>query len=75
MDQLCKNVQNETWHDVYKTNDTQEAYNLFYNKLYNISQNIIPLKRYKNNERGKIPWITKGILISRKTKNKLYKSF
>lgn len=29
----------------------------------------------KQNERGKIPWITKGILISKKkkTENKLYK--
>ena len=32
-------------------------------------------KNKRNTSNQKIPWVTKGILKSRKTKNKLYKKF
>ena len=48
----------ENWHDVYDSDDTQEAY-----KIYDKS---IPFKKYKNTESRKISCIRNGILISRK---------
>jgi len=36
---------------------------------------LVKIKNKRKNNSQKIPWITKGILKSRKTKNKLYKKF
>ena len=52
--------------------------NCFYDKLFNIYDRNIPLKESKHNTKfhnQKTPWITKGILKARKTKNKLYQKF
>ena len=54
---------------------TQEGYNISNDKLYNIYDKGIPLKKHKNTQRRKISWITNSILISRKTKYKLYKKY
>ena len=73
---LLENLEKENWHDVYESQNTHEAYNTFYDKLYNIYDKCIPYKNHKIAENGKIQRITKGILISRKTKKKrLYKKF
>ena len=65
---LLEKLEKENWHDVYKSKNTHEAYNIFYNKLYNTYDKCIPYKKHSIAKNGKIPWITKGILISRKTK-------
>ena len=72
---LCQKLEKENWHELYNIDDPQEAYNLFFDKLNDMYQESIPLKIFKNNYLRKIPWLTKGLLISRKTKNKLYKKF
>ena len=75
---LRQDLEIEDWSDVYDKTDPQEAYNNFYNKLFKLYEINIPLKKSKNKNNAtnqKIPWVTKGILKSRKTKNKLYKKF
>jgi len=65
------------WDLVYDTDNPEEAYNLFNDKLLNQLDIHCPLKLTKNNRRNtpKKPWITKGLLTSIKTKDKLYKRF
>ena len=78
VDRLCKDLKNEDWNDIYDKTDPQEAYNYFYGKLFKLYEKNIPLIKTKNKgniDNQKIPWVTKGILKSRKTKNKLYKKF
>jgi len=76
---LCQDLEIEDWNDIYNEIDSQLAYDNFCNNLFKLYDKNMPLvktknKRKKNNSQ-KIPWITKGILKSRKTKNKLYKKF
>ena len=78
VDRLCEDLKNEDWNDIYDKTDPQEAYNYFYGKLFKLYEKNIPLIKTKNKgniDNQKIPWVTKGILKSRKTKNKLYKKF
>ena len=78
VDRLCKDLKNEDWNDVYDKTDPQEAYNYFYGKLFTLYEKNIPLIKTKNKgniDNQKIPWVTNGILKSRKTKNKLHKKF
>ena len=71
--ELCKNLENENWLDLYNIADTQEAYHLFYNRLHNAYEKSIPLKKANNVENRRIPWLTKGILISKKNKKEIIK--
>lgn len=76
--QLRQDLEIEHWSEIYDKTDPQEAYNYFYNKLFKLYEKNIPLMKNKNKNNAinrKIPWVTKGILKSRKTKNKLYKKF
>lgn len=76
--QLRQDLEIEDWSEIYDKTDPQEAYNYFYNKLFKLYEKNIPLMKNKNKNNAinrKIPWVTKGILKSRKTKNKLYKKF
>ena len=78
IDQLCQDLEIEDWNDIYHEIDPQLAYDNFYNKLFKLYDKNMPLVKIKNkrkNNSQKIPWITKGILKSRKTENKLYKKF
>ena len=78
VDRLRQDLEIEDWNDIYIITDPQEAYNYFYSKMFKLCEKNIPLlktkkKRYTDNK--KIPWVTKGILKSRKSKNMLYKKF
>ena len=44
-------------------------------KLYEKNKPLLKTKNKGNIDSQKIPWVTKGILKSRKTKTKLYKKF
>ena len=65
------------WQRELNNQDANEDYQKFtsiFNEVYN---DCIPLKKYKNNNRKepKFPWISKGIVKSINTKNKLYKKY
>ena len=66
----------ENWHDILEENDVNKAYEYFINKLTHYYDKNVPLvqsKQHKNKIRN--PWITLGILLSIKKRNKLYKSY
>ena len=78
LDRLCQDLKIEDWNDVYDKINPQDAYSCFYNKLFKLYDKNIPLTKTKNKGNSnskKIPWVTKGILKSRRNKNKLYKKF
>jgi len=78
VDRLRQDLEIEDWNDIYNITDPQEAYNYFYSKMFKAYEKNIPLlktKNKRNTDNKKIPWVTKGILKSRKTKNMLYKKF
>ena len=70
---LQSDLRQEEWGDVFRETDTNRAYDAFLNKfLYYYNKNI-PLAKKKPGRKNKHPWITKGILHSIKTRNKMYK--
>jgi len=73
---VCQDLENIDWKNVYSQSDAQVAYKHFYSKLYGLFDKNIPLiKPCSKNPGKKIPWITKRILKSSRTKNMLYEKF
>ena len=75
--QSSKNLNDCNWNNVSNCHDPNIAYDNFlstYNKVY---ENCFPLKilTKKKAKLAAKPWITKGVLVSIKTKSKLYKEF
>ena len=61
------------WYDVFSCRDPQAAYSNFSNYFINAFKYCCPLTNCKINPKYvKSPWITRGILISIRHKNKLY---
>ena len=66
----------EEWFDVYSQRNAENAYELFNKKLQLYYDNNFPLiTTEKKNKHGKLPWITKAILKSIHTRNRLYKIY
>ena len=65
----------EGWAEVYSVNDVNTAYKHFSNKLQYYYEKNIPLGKMSNKRnKPRNPWITKGLLKSIQTRNRLYKS-
>ena len=66
-------ISNVNWTQIEETSNAQDAFTKFneiHSIIFNKSFPIIPVKKgYKN----RLPWLTKGLKTSIKTKNKLYK--
>ena len=74
---LKQKLSQENWNDILHGFDAECDYNMFIERFNKLYDECIPLRKYTVN-RCKIPqslWITKGILKSITTKNKLYKEY
>ena len=67
-------IQNFNWDEVYTDNDPCTAYDTFLNILETQIKECLPLKKIKI-KAYKSDWLSKGILISCKQKNLLFKTF
>ena len=74
IDSLNFDLAQEEWLDVLNQFDANNAYETFINKLLFYYNKNIPLTSNKSRKRINNPWITKGILRSIKTRNRLYKT-
>lgn len=65
------------WQLITNTTDPEEAYNKFNNKFTELLDIHCPIKTKQNSKRNtpKKPWVTKGLIKSLKTKDKLYKTY
>lgn len=70
---LKSDLGQEEWNDVFLETDADKAYDIFLNKLIFYYNKNIPLIKKKIHKKNKHPWITKGIMRSIKTRNKMYK--
>jgi hypothetical protein len=64
------------WSHVTNSNDVDDAYELFWNSYSELFDCIFPKKkvRFNRNIHKKSPFMTAGLLVSRSTKNKLFKA-
>jgi uncharacterized protein YozE (UPF0346 family) len=74
MADLNQALENERWNDVYSANDANIAYQNFLSIYLNLINTLLPMKTVSfNKSKHKIqPWMTRGLLISMKNKEKLY---
>ena len=73
MFQICTKMTTENWNDKYK--DTEDHwYHTFVNTVHRIFEQSFPLVHLSRQRIKDEPWITKGLKISIKHKNRLYKS-
>ena len=74
IDLLKHDLSLEGWADVYNVNNVNTAYKYFNDKLLYYYEKNIPLCKSRNKRnKPRNPWITKGLLKSRQTRNRLYK--
>jgi hypothetical protein len=68
-----RTIENLSWNQVLNCNNTQEAYNQFSDTFLTLYDLHFPVttKTFNKNFHKLEPWMTAGILISRKTKNAL----
>ena len=71
---LNEALDNESWHEVYISNDVNTAYDNFISKYLALINIHLPLKIVRFNKQKHFiqPWMTSGLLKSMKTKEKLY---
>ena len=76
MPEFINKLSNESWDNVFNTEDINEMFNSFLNDYLMIFNSCFPpqTKAVKNNT-IKNRWITKGIKISCDNKRKLYLSY
>jgi hypothetical protein len=74
---ICNALSIADWHLVYDNDDPEEAYNIFNDKVTHLLNIHCPIKNTKLNKRNspKKPWVSKGLITSIKTKDKLYRNF
>ena len=60
------------WQDIYNTTDTETAYSLFHKKFCKVYNECFPLKSFEVKYKTRKPWLTPGLKISIKKKNKLF---
>ena len=63
------------WEQVLCINDIHEAYNIFSDTLLCIYNNTIPVSKVITRTQNKKPWLTRGLIVSIKSKNKLYSKY
>ena len=69
------NLSKTNWQNVLVNGNANDYYDAFVKKFSDLYDECIPLKKCtsKHKRDPRSPWITKGILKSINTKNKLYK--
>lgn len=52
-------VANKVWEDVYRANDAESAYNIFFAKFEAIYNECFPVKMFKQGRKAQKPWVSK----------------
>jgi len=76
INRFSEQFQNLNWEFLYTIQDTQEAYDSFSETFFDLFNLYFPLTDKKQNKNTDclLPWFTKGLFISRKTKILLFKN-
>jgi hypothetical protein len=65
------------WNNVYSAPDVNAAYNAFHTIVETSYTNAFPLLLCRGNAKKKLvkPWMTAGLLLSAKTRSRLYRDY
>ena len=73
INQFRTSLSEVNWEDLLNVDDTDEAYDIFYNKLLQIYEASFPLKQISRKRAKDKPWITDALKKSINHKNMLYR--
>ena len=68
-----KVISETNWSSIYKTDDPNKGFSIFYDKYSHAFNQCFPLKKLSRKRAKDKPWMTKGIRKSRTHRNNLYK--
>ena len=74
LNDLKNRLTSHDWNPVLSSHDPNQAFSLFLKDFQHHYSNAIPVKSYLTRYKQRKPWLTEGLLISIKRKNKLYKN-
>lgn len=74
---FAEKIKNCDWQSTLSKSNPTESYESFFKEFFEIYDNFFPIKKYKskNIKRYNNLWISRGLIKSSKTKEKLYKKF
>lgn len=72
---FSEKVRDHDWSPVLSQTDSQAAYTCFFNDYCKMYNECFPIKYIKSGYKTRKPWLTEGIKLSIKKKNKMYRNF
>ena len=73
IDKFNARIADVDWNDVLSSDEVQTSYSLFHEKFSCIYDECFPLRYVKIGYRDRKPWLTDGLKLSIKRKNKLFR--
>ena len=74
-DLFCRSLCGTDWSEIYKTSDTQKAFEQFHNHFMALYNRCFPRTRVKNKYNNREPWLPEALKNSIRYKNKLYQKY
>ena len=71
--EFLEKLQKINWDDIYQSDDTEHAFNIFHNTISSLYNEVFPKILVKSVYRNRKPWLSDGLKYSIKVKNRLYK--
>ena len=65
---FCEILSKANWDSIHEENEVIKAFDNFYNKITDTAELSFPLKLVKTKKVNKVPWMTPGLLKSKKQK-------
>ena len=71
-EEFCDAISTTNWDEINRATDTQQAFDLFHNRLTELYNRHFPKVRIKKKYNNRKPWLSEGLKNSIRHKNKLY---
>ena len=71
-EEFCHAISTTNWDEINRATDTQQAFDLFHNRLTELYNRHFPKVRIKKKYNNRKPWLSEGLKNSIRHKNKLY---
>ena len=74
-DLFCRSLSETDWSEIYRTSDTQKAFDQFHNHFMALYNRCFPRTRVRKKYNNRKPWLSEALKNSIRYKNKLYQKY
>ena len=71
-EEFCHDISTTNWDEINRATDTQQAFDLFHNRLTELYNRRFPKVQIKKKYNNRKPWLSEGLKNSIRHKNELY---